>query len=207
MKRTRIQKKEQTFELKNIFTHKNVSYLTILGFLSRYPYDSFTLTEVSEKSGISKSATSTTIKQLEKDGYVIVGNIANLLRIKFNTVNLAAIGYKISTSLMAIYASGVVNYLAQKWGHPKAVILFGSVRKGEDGPGSDIDIAIQMDNDKDVEIITLQQMHDDDARKLEEFEQKFERKFKFLFFDKKKIDNNLYLNLINGIALYGLLEP
>ena len=201
MKKTIVLNNEQLFAEKNV-----TKFLKVLNFLARHPNDSFSLSEVAEETDLSKSTASLIVIQLEKEGYILIGKISNLWRIKFNTDNLAAIGYKIGINLNMLYSCGVIDYILQKWGVPKSIVLFGSVRKGEDGPDSDIDIAIEIPEKKDLSIISLESFNDKIADKLKKFELQFKRHFKFYFFNKNKIDNNLFINIANGIVLYGLLE-
>ena len=201
MKKTIVSKNGQLFVEK-----KSTKFFNVLNFLARHPYDSFSLSEVAEETGFSKSTASIIVTQLEKEGYIIIGKISNLWRIKFNTSNLAAIGYKIGINLNLMYSCGVIDYILQKWGTPKSIILFGSVRKGEDGPDSDIDIAIEIPEKKDLNIVSLESFNDEAAERLKKFETKIKRHFKFYFFNKNRIDGNLFINIANGIVLYGLLE-
>ena len=94
-------------------------------------------------------------------------------------------------NLMQIYDSGIADYLIKSY-NPKAIILFGSYSRGEDIKKSDIDIAVITDNE---EIINL-----------EVFEKKLSRKIHLLLLQYKKINDELYASLINGISIYGYLD-
>ena len=200
MKRTIVLKKELTII-------KETSPKTVaLIFLTKYPFYSFTLSEIAEKAGISKSTASRVLTQLQKEGFITIGQIANLWRVQFNINNIQAIGTKIGMNLIAIYNARIVDYIIFKFGTPKAIMLFGSYRKGEDSPASDIDIAIEISEEKELEIISLEQFKDDASIALKEWEKSAERKIKLHFFHRKHIDPNLFINIANGILLYGLLE-
>ena len=79
----------------------------------------------------------------------------------------------------------------------KAIVLFGSYRKGDDNEESDIDIA--------VEVI-------DESRYIEDFGVigKFGYRrgitVNLNVFSRDKINNNLFSNIANGIVLDGFLE-
>src|SRR3989344_9318158 len=97
MKRTIVLKKELTII-------KETSPKTVaLILLTKYPFDSFTLSEIAEKAGISKSTASRVLTQLQKEGFITIGQIANLWRVQFNINNTQAIGTKIGMNLIAVY--------------------------------------------------------------------------------------------------------
>ena len=99
-----------------------------------------------------------------------------------------------------------MEFILHKWGAPRAIILFGSVRNGQDNIGSDIDLAIEVDKPINTEIISISSLKEDEAQGIKTFEQKFGRSFKLHFFHRSKIDKNLFVNMANGIVLFGLLE-
>ncbi len=201
MKKPNVPKKNQMFD-----SRTTVAAINILNLLSRYPNDSFSLTEIAKKVNVSKSTASRVLSELQKDDMIVIGQIANIWRVKFKASNLKALGYKIAINLGLVYSCGVIEYVLQKWGTPRSIILFGSVRKGEDGPNSDIDIAIEIAEQKEPQILSLEQFDDENAKKLKEFEKNYERHFKFYFFNREKVDPNLFVNIANGIVLLGLLE-
>jgi len=200
--------KEPIVQKRNRLSEKRtITKIKILEFLARYPFDSFTLTEIAKKAKVSKAAASKIVRELEAEGYVTIGELAKLLwRVRYNLDKLPARGFKISSSLLIIYQSRIIEYIIKKWGSPRAIVLFGSVRKGEDGPGSDIDIAVETDREQDVEFVSLDAFDDEESQKLREFENVVERKFRICFFNRKRTDPNLFLSIVNGILLYGFLE-
>jgi len=215
MRKTRVQKKEQgNPQLSEILKNKVITALATLHFLAKHPHDSFSVTEIAEEISTSKSTASKILQSLQKENLVIIGKITpRLWRVQFNTQNLKAISYKISTNLGLIYQSDVLEYIKQKWGTPKAILLFGSMRKGEDTTGSDIDIAIEVDQDQQLAILELANVENEETSllkelhgKLQQFETFLERKFRFHIFNRNKVDINLFNNIANGILLFGFLE-
>ena len=97
-----------------------------------------------------------------------------------------------------VYRSGLVEFLIDYFKNPKAIVLFGSFRKGEDLSNSDMDIAIETDEDKEYEVTGL--------RELLEFEKILGRKIQLHLFNRKKIDISVFNNIANGIILWGFLE-
>jgi predicted nucleotidyltransferase len=88
--------------------------------------------------------------------------------------------------------------LVSHFKNPKAIVLFGSFRKGEDLSNSDIDIAIESDEVKEYQTIGL--------RELSEFEQFFRKKIQIHLFNRESADIGVFNNIANGILLWGFLE-
>lgn len=91
----------------------------------------------------------------------------------------------------SILESGLVEYLEEKL-TPKAIVLFGSYRRGEDVEGSDIDIFAECK---------------EEPVNLAKFEKKLGRKIELHFKeDFTAYSKELKNNIINGIVLSGFLE-
>ena len=82
--------------------------------------------------------------------------------------------------------------LIDVYGHPEAVVLFGSYAQGEDTENSDIDLAI----------ITKRKMN----LNMQSFQKKLGRKIKIQELEKAKITREFLTTLANGIVLAGYLE-
>lgn len=94
-------------------------------------------------------------------------------------------------NLSAILESGLIEYLEEKL-TPKAIVLFGSYRRGEDVESSDIDIFVECRE----ETVNLSQ-----------FEKKLGRKIELHFKDDfTTFSKELKNSIINGIVLSGFLE-
>lgn len=190
MKETIVLKKVQLFEKLNARS-------MILAILFRYPYQEFTLSELAKYGKTAKSTASDIVSGLEKDGLAKVVDLGIIWRIQANRESFSFIKEKILYNLGVIYKSGIVEYIAQVY-HPKAIILFGSFRKGEDAPGSDVDIAVEISEDSDLNVVRV-----DDFKYLES---QIDRKINLYFFNRNKIDLNLFNNIANGMVLSGFLE-
>ena len=93
--------------------------------------------------------------------------------------------------MRSIKETGLLDYLYEKC-MPDAIILFGSVSKGEDVEESDIDIFMQC---KETNL------------KLDVFERALSRKIQIHFADDfNKLSKELRNNIMNGIVLKGYLE-
>lgn len=191
MKRTEVSKKELLLLEKNKLQN-------VLSTLYMYPDIDFSLTELSAQAGVSKSSMSRFLDILEENELVNVIDRGVVFRIRAKTDSYQFIKRKIVYNLNAIYESGIVEYLDEFLNHPKAIILFGSFRSGEDRSDSDIDIAIETTENVDVGTIR--------PKGIDAFEALLGRKIQVLLFNRKNVDPNLFTNIANGILLLGSLE-
>lgn len=191
MKRTKVSKKGLLLLEKNKLQN-------VLSTLYMYPDIDFSLTELSAQAGVSKSSMSRFLDILEENELVNVIDRGIVFRIRAKTDSYQFIKRKIVYNLNAIYESGIVEYLDEFLNHPKAIILFGSFRSGEDRSDSDIDIAIETTENVDVGTIR--------PKGIDAFEALLGRKIQVLLFNRKNIDPNLFTNIANGILLLGGLE-
>lgn len=99
--------------------------------------------------------------------------------------------YKMLYNLNALLESKVIDFIEEKLS-PKAMVVFGSYRRGEDTEDSDIDIFVECEEENVL---------------LEKFEQKLGRKIELHFnADFTTYPLELKNNIINGIVLFGFLE-
>lgn len=191
MKRTEVSKKELLLLEKNKLQN-------VLSTLYTYPDIDFSLTELSAQAGVSKSSMSRFLDILEENELVNVIDRGIVFRIRAKTDSYQFIKRKIVHNLNSVYESGIVEYLDEFLNHPKAIILFGSFRSGEDRSDSDIDIAIETTENVDVGTIR--------PKGIDAFEALLGRKIQVLLFNRKNVDPNLFANIANGILLLGSLE-
>jgi predicted nucleotidyltransferase len=189
MKKLKILKKEQ---LLYIETGKQ----KVAEILCKYPEKEFTLSDLAKEASVRKSNIGNILGMFHSWGFVEITKLTKIWRIKANQTNWNFVRYKIVYNLSQIYQSEIVEYLVEYYHNPKSVILFGSFRKGEDISTSDIDLAVEIDEEK-YEII---------PNELSSFENYFGRKIQIHLFNRKKTDINLFNNIANGIILWGFLE-
>ena len=135
---------------------------------------------------------------METIDLIKIERLTKIWRVKANQENWMFKRAKIVYNLNFIYQSGLVEFLNQSYNNPKAIILFGSFRKGEDTSSSDIDIAIESDVAKDYKVLGLMALSD--------FEKVIGRSIQIHEFNRKSIDDGLFNNIANGIVLMGFLE-
>ena len=170
----------------------------IMEFLFRYPDKEFSLSDLAKLASVRKSNIGAILKELENIGFIEISKLANLWRIKANQQSWVYIRSKIVYNLNFAYQSGLVDFLIDYFKNPKSIVLFGSFRKGEDMSNSDIDVAIETEEDKEYEIIGLSGLAD--------FEKRIGRKIQIHLFNMKNADSNVLNNILNGIVLWGFLE-
>ncbi len=170
----------------------------VLQLFYTFPDKEFSLSDIAKEAGVAKANLGVILASLESVGLIKIEKLTKIWRIKANQENWIFKRTKIVYNLNFIYQSGLVEFLNESYNHPKAIILFGSFRKGEDTSTSDIDIAIESDATKDYKILGLKQ--------LTNFEKTIRRNIQIHEFNRTSIDNGLFNNIANGIVLMGFLE-
>ena len=170
----------------------------IIEVLFRYPEKEFSLSDLAREAGVAKANIGGILEEFREAGLINIEKLSKIWRIKSNQTNLLYIKSKIIHNLNFVYKSGLVEFLVDFFKNPKAIVLFGSFRKGEDLSNSDIDIAIETSEANKYEIIGL--------RELVEFEKIIGRKIQIHLFSRENVDIWVFNNIANGILLWGFLE-
>ena len=178
--------------------YKETSRLRVMLVLFKYPEKEFSLSDLAREAGVAKTNIGQILDELHKLNFIEIVKLSNIWRIKANQKNWLFIRTKISYNLGLIYGGNLVDFLNEKYLNPKAIILFGSYRRGEDISTSDIDIAVETDDIKEYKTERLQE--------LEDFENAIGRKIQMHLFNRKTVDKHLFGNIANGIVLLGFLE-
>ena len=170
----------------------------VLEVLFRFPEKEFSLSDLAKEAGVAKPHIGPILKELKQLGFLTITKLTKIWRIKSNQESGNFIKSKILYNLNFIYQSGLVEFLIEHFGNPKAILIFGSFRKGEDFSTSDIDIAIETEEIEEYKTIGL--------RILADFEREIGRKIQIHLFNRRTVDNHLFNNIANGIAVAGFLE-
>lgn len=170
----------------------------VLEVLFRYPEKEFSLSDLAKEAGVAKPHIGGILAELEKLGFITITKLTKIWRIKANQQSRNFIKSKIVYNLNFIYQSGLVEFLNEHFGNPRAIILFGSFRKGEDFSTSDVDIAVETDEAAEYKTMGL--------RLLIDFEKELGKKIQIHLFNRKKVDRHVFNNIANGIVLAGFLE-
>lgn len=176
-------------------------YDKVLTWFFSFPNTEMTLSNLAKKVKISKTTANRVVTELKEEGFLLIKEIGKSWLISCNQHHLFNSTRKVIYNLSIIYDAYekiIRESLYAYVSNPKSVILFGSYRKGDDTEKSDLDIAVEVIGDKQIEIIDLG-----------EFEQFGLRKnvpINLHVFSRKNIDINLFSNIVNGIILDGFLE-
>jgi len=169
----------------------------VLGTLFEYPEKEFSLSDLASVSGVAKANIGAILENFEKNDLIEITKLANIWRIRAK-LSWHFLRRKIVYNLNLIYQSGLIEFLYDYFDHPKAIVLFGSFRKGEDVSSSDIDIAIESDKEEEYRVTGL--------RELSDLEKHFRKKVQLHIFNRKTVDINVFNSIANGIVLTGFLE-
>jgi predicted nucleotidyltransferase len=148
----------------------------IMGVIFENPQKEFTLREMEKLTKLPRTTVSDYLNEIKKKG--ILNKETILFKIK-----------KSNYFIEKIVLSGLVDYLVEKL-NPSCIILFGSIRKGESNNESDIDLFVESSLKKELN--------------LKVFEKKLKHPIQlFVETDIKKLPENLFNNVVNGIKLCG----
>ena len=180
----------------------NEAYNKVMQWFFSYPTIPISLTDLAANLKISKKTASIIVSRLIKEGFLIKEEIGRTWRIYCNQKHFynftKKIGFNLSMIFSLLYEFGLMDKIYKTVGNPKAIILFGSYRKGDDTDKSDIDIAVEIAGNEGLKIIHL--------LTLKEFGYRKNIPINLHVFSRNKIDLNLFSNIANGIVLEGFLE-
>ncbi len=183
----------------------------IFSVLFRFPDKEFSLTDLAKEAGVAKANIGKILDNLHSAEIIEITKLNVTWRIRANQRNRDFIKSKIIYNLNAVFQSGLVELLDEIYNHPKAIVLFGSFRKGEDISNSDIDIAVETDQDvaNGYIALSLQQLPEltsNMSKGIMEFEKNINRHIQIHVFNREGIDAGVFNNIANGIVLLGFLE-
>jgi len=176
----------------------NEAYNKILNWFFSYPDKEISLSDLATNLKISKITANRIVAQLVKEEFLKLKVIGRVWRISSNKDHPYNYSRKISYNLMMVYESDIISSIHKLYENPKAIILFGSYRKGDDNEKSDIDIAVEIVGNDEVKIIELGIIPEFGFRK--------NVPVNLYVFSRNKVDANLFANIANGIVLEGFLE-
>lgn len=172
--------------------HASGAYWEIQRFFFAFPSKACSLSELADALSIHKGTASRAVKRLEAEGFLereVLGRVWRITCTQHRYLETRKVPYHLSL----ILDSGIVERIRKD--HPiGAIVLFGSIRKGDDVESSDIDIAIESNKDH--------------LERFGEIDLGFRKSVpvNLRFFSRKRIDPHLFSNIGNGIVLDGFLE-
>lgn len=153
----------------------------IIGVFFESSSKKFTIRDLNKITKIPKSTAHKYLNELKKEGLISKENKAeNSLMFKTKKINYF---------LEKIISSGLINEIISKL-NPSCIILFGSISKGESVKESDIDLFIESQVKKEIN--------------LSKFEKKIGHPIQlFVESNINNLQKNLLNNVINGVKLFG----
>jgi predicted nucleotidyltransferase len=179
----------------------NEAYQKVLYWFFSFPDMETGLSDLAEDVAISKTTAKRVVEELIAEGFLERKVYGKAWRIKCNRKHHYNFSKKIAFNLAMVfeaYESGLREHILKIVGDAKAVVLFGSYRKGDDTEKSDVDIAVEV-GDGDFRVAEL--------GIIPNFGYRENISVNLHIFCRKKVDINLYANILNGIVLEGFLEP
>jgi predicted nucleotidyltransferase len=172
--------------------------MDILKYFFEEPEREFHLREIARVNRLAASTASKYLSTLIKNKIITSRRSKGFSIFKSNTSNAIYKDFKLLYNIYQIRSSGLIDFLAEEFNQPSAIILFGSFRKSENIPGSDIDIFIETAGKKELE--------------LSKFEKKLGHPIQLFQFSRKEVEQmksknkELLNNIVNGIVLEGFFE-
>lgn len=169
--------------------------MDILTIFIKNPEKEFSVREVARAIKVAPTTASLRLLECKKQGILISRDERNYILYKANLANKDFLNRKLFYNIQDLYDCGLLDHLLDFYNEPSAIILFGSYRKAQDTPASDIDLCI---------ITPLKKEPD-----LSAFEKKVRHKIQLFLLSKaqiKQIPTPLLNNILNGIVLEGFVE-
>lgn len=177
-------------------THER-AYDKTLAWFYAYPDTDFTLNELMRDVGMAKTTAKTIVLGLEKIGFLTRQLLGKVWRLRANPQHEFFVTKKIPFNLQMVYESGILAWIATQFPGARAVVLFGSYRKGDDTEASDVDIAVELLDNKDLAITPVI---------VKRLGYRNDVTMNVHSFSRNKIDLNVFASIANGIVLQGFLE-
>ena len=178
----------------------------VMEVMFKHPTEEFSLSDLAKLARVAKPHIGKILKELQQSELIEIKKLSKIWRIKA-LQNDNFIKNKIIYNLHLLFQSNIIPLIDELYNHPKAIILFGSYRKGEDIIGSDIDIAVEVEKNIEIKSLSLKQLLDEKPAKIvDNFENDIKRQIQIYPFNKKNIDIHVFNNIANGIILSGFLE-
>jgi len=169
-----------------------------LAWFYAYPKAKIGLTALAKSIRSSKTTTKQIVESLIKIKLLNREIVGKAWLLSADQKHPDFIAKKIPYNLGSIYESGVNDAIHKIIPSPRAIILFGSYRWGSDLEESDIDVAVEVLDNHDLQTISLGVIPQIGYRK--------NIQVNLYIFSRNKIDLNLFANIANGIVLDGFLE-
>ena len=172
--------------------------MDILNIFLDNPQQEFHIRQIARLTKQSPTTISKKLKALQKKGLLLSQKKLNHVLYRAHATNPLYQDHKLCHNVLKLRSSGLLEFLENYYNHPSAIILFGSFRKAENTPQSDIDLCI----------ITAKKEQPD----LLLFKKKLGHEIQLFLYSQKefaslrKKNPELLNNFINGMVLSRYLE-
>ncbi len=174
------------------------AYEKCLVYFYAFPNRVIGLNELSKSITSSKTATKQAVENLIYQDFIKRDIAGRSWLLSANQKHKYFLTKKVPYHLNKLYESGIVEFIYNLVPQARVIILFGSYRWGDDNEDSDIDIAVEVLGDRDMEIKNV--------GIIDQFGYRKKVPVNLHVFSRNKIELNLFSNIANGIILDGFLE-
>lgn len=122
--------------------YQKINTLKVLSHFFNFPFEGFYLRELSRLLDMDSMTVKRSLDLLVDDGFLKKYHEKNMILYKSCMDNPHFTFAKVSHNLSLIYESRLVEQIMKCVEVPICIVIYGSVSKGDDGPGSDLDILI-----------------------------------------------------------------
>src|SRR3989338_1174195 len=123
---------------------EDVAYTKVMQWFFDFPGMDIGLSDLAKQAKISKTTARRVVNRLAKEQFLVLRIFGRNIRISMAQRHPYLSTRKIPYNLNRILGSGILEGVHDRFPNPKAVLLFGSYRKGDDNEQSDIDIAVEV---------------------------------------------------------------
>lgn len=160
-------------------------------FFFEEPSKDFQLREISRLAKIAVTSTKKYLQELAEENLVEKNKKKLYPSYKANETSRMFKIYKIQNIMLKLYKIELIDFLEDEL-HPRCIIIFGSMRKGEYTKKSDLDLFVQC-KEKKIDLI--------------KYEKIIKHKINIFFEEKiNRLSKELLDNIVNGIKLSGHLK-
>ena len=169
---------------------KQNNYEKVLKIFFDNPNSRFHIREIARISGLNPNTIINISKKLLREELIKREKKKHIVEL-FANVNEKFKEKKRINNFKKVIDSRLVDFLKERF-NAEAISMIGSYSRGEDSEESDVDIVV----------ISKQEYETLDLSK---FEKILGKEIHLIISDYKKMSNEFYINLINGIILYGYI--
>ena len=179
------------------------AYEKCLVYFYAFPRRTIGLTDLSTSIKASKTATKQAVEGLIRQEFLTRDVAGKTWVLSVNQKHqdyskFIFLRKKVLYHIDKIYESGIMEAVYKSVPQARAIILFGSYRWGDDTEESDIDIAVEVLDNNEMQVVKLGIVEQLGHRK--------DVPVNLHIFNRNKIDLNLFSNIANGFILDGFLE-